>query len=143
MLQSYKKWEKIYSGETLPIYAESPEKIGSRVYIDVKNKADALLWLIRKPVSMYRDGSLRPDRWNICGTDEYNNLEFALLVAKIMGKECKYELVKSESARPRYDRRYMLDGSKLKNDGWVPPFSFEQSLKRIIDYFMANKHWII
>lgn len=135
--------QKIYLGEEMPIYADSPDKIGSRVYIDVKNKADALLHLLKKPVSLYSQGSKRPDRWNICGFDEFNNLELAQMVAKIMNKELKYKLIPSESARPGYDRRYLLDGSKLKQSGWKPPFTFTQTLERIVKYTMSNSHWVL
>ena len=135
--------QKIYLGETMPIYADSPDEIGSRVYIDVKNKADALLHLLKRPVALYKEGSQRPDRWNICGYDEFNNLELAQMVAKIMGKDLKYELISSESARPGYDRRYMLDGSKLKQSGWKPPYTFSQTLERIVKYTMSNSHWVL
>lgn len=92
--------------------------IGSRVYLDARNKADALAFISKLPVARYSQGAKQLDRYNICGDTELNNLEMAQKVAKIMNKELKYKLVPSESARPGYDRRYALDGSKLRSLGW-------------------------
>lgn len=133
--------QKISLGEEMPIYADSPDKIGKRIYLDVKNKADALIKILKMPVSLYSQGSKRPDRWNICGDVELSNLEFAKIIANLMKKELKYKLIPSESARPGYDRRYALDGSKLKRIGWNPPFTFGQTLERIVDWALSNPHW--
>lgn len=134
--------QKISLGEEMPIYGDSPESIGKRVYLDAKNKADALIFILKNPVAMYRDGAKRPDRWNICGDTELNNLELAQMVSKIMNKELKYKLIPSESARPGYDRRYALDGSKLRQAGWKQPYTFSQTLERVVNWSVKNPHWI-
>jgi dTDP-glucose 4,6-dehydratase len=139
---------KILSQEEMPIYADSESDIGSRSYLYAKNVADALIFLSNKKPSTYQNlltekqsYDIRPDRYNICGDVEINNLDMAKLVAKIMKKELKYKLIKSESARPGYDRRYMLDGSKIKQLGWIAPFDFEESLEKIINWTLKNIHW--
>jgi len=133
----------IYAGKEMPIYGDSPESIGTRVYLHAKNKADALIFILCNPVALYSQGAKRPDRYNICGEHELSNLELAQMVAEIMGKELKYRLIPSESARPGYDRRYALDGSKLREMGWVPPLSFRDSLKSIIDWTLKHQEWLI
>lgn len=139
--------QKVAKGEKMPIYADSENNIGSRVYLDAKNVADALRFVAELKPNTYKDkfGSenVRPDRYNICGEDELNNLEMAQMVAKIMGKELNYELVPSESARPGYDRRYMLDGTKLRWLGWKAPFTLRQSLDRIVNWTLSNPHWLV
>ena len=65
-----------------------------------------------------------------------------MMVAEIMGKELKYKLVESESARPGYDRRYALDGSKIRDAGWVPPVLFRDGLEKIVKWTMDNPWWI-
>lgn len=132
----------IATGQEMPIYADNEKEIGTRFYLHAKNHADALVFLSKQPVSLYNSGAERPDRYNICGDVELNNLEFAQLVAKMMDKPLKYKLVKSESARKGYDRRYALDGTKMKDLGWVPPIGFEESLERIIKWTLDNPHWI-
>lgn len=130
-------------GEEMPIYADSENSIGTRFYLHAKNHADAFVFLSKFPVSMYKDGAERPDRYNVCGDVELNNLELARLVAKIMDKPLKYKLVKPETARKGYDRRYALDGSKLKNKGWEPPLTFEQSIEKIVKWTLDNPHWLV
>jgi len=137
---------KVATGQVMDIYADFSESqtpsIGSRFYLHAKNHADALVWLSSRPVSKYSNGSRRPDRYNIVGDMELNNLDLALMVAEIMGKKLNYRLVESGSARPGYDRRYALDGSKLRDLGWVPPTSFLDGLGEIIDWTLRNPWWI-
>lgn len=142
--------QKVARGEEMPIYADSNSAIGARVYLYAKNMADALVFLANKTPARYSDfiiknetHAARPDRYNICGDTELNNLDMALLVAKVMGKELKYKLISSESIRPGYDRRYMLDGSKLENMGWKAPVEFEDALKQIVSWTINNPHWLV
>lgn len=83
-----------------------------------------------------------PDRYNIVGDAEMDNLELAKLVADILGKELKYELVEFHLGRPGHDRRYALDGNKLKEAGWGAPMEFETSLKKSIEWTLNNKQWL-
>jgi dTDP-glucose 4,6-dehydratase len=135
---------KVATDQVMDIYANldgAKPSVGSRFYLHAQNHADALVWLSGRSVSSYPAAS-RPDRYNIVGDVELDNLELALLVAEIMGKKLKYRLVASESARPGYDMRYALDGSKIREAGWVPPLSFRRGLEQIIDWTMGNPWWI-
>jgi dTDP-glucose 4,6-dehydratase len=133
----------VATGQEMPIYADSESTIGTRFYLHAKNHADAFVFLSKHSASKYDLGSDRPDRYNVCGDVELNNLELAQLVAKILGKPLRFKLVKPETARKGYDRRYALDGSKMKQMGWVPPLTFEQSIERIVKWTMDNPHWLI
>lgn len=137
---------KVATGQVMDIYADMDDQgrpsIGSRFYLHAQNHADALIWLSERPVSRYSEGAQRPDRYNVVGEVELNNLELALMVAEIMGRKLEYRLVPSESARPGYDRRYALDGSKLMNLGWSHPVSFRDGLADIVEWTMNNPHWI-
>ncbi|MFW6047550.1 MAG: hypothetical protein ACOCP4_07200 [Candidatus Woesearchaeota archaeon] len=70
--------------------------------------ADAILFLTDKFVS--------GDKYNIVG-EEISNLEIAQIIADILNKKLKYEMVDFHSSRPGHDLRYAMDGSKLKNMG--------------------------
>lgn len=133
----------VATGEEMPIYADNSNSIGSRFYLDAKNHADVFLFLTKYKPAMYSDGADRPDRYNVCGDTELNNLELAMLVSKIMDKPLNYKLVPSESARRGYDRRYALDGSKLKKMGWTLPITLEKSIERIVKWTMENPHWVL
>lgn len=142
--------QKIARDESMPIYGDSPTSIGSRKYIYAKNFADALKFISKREPTRYLElvksgvtGDTRPDRYNICGDEEVNNLELAQMVASVMGKELKYHLVPSESARPGYDRRYALDSSKLAGLGWEPPLTLRESIEKITAWTLRNPHWVV
>lgn len=138
---------KIAMGQEMEIYsdfdAQGNPHIGSRYYLHVENHADIFKFLSDRPISMYQNNDLLPDRWNVVGDTEKNNLEMAQLIADIMGKELKYKLVRSESARRGYDRRYALDGGKLREMGWQQPVGFVEGLEKIVRWTMDNPHWIV
>ena len=84
----------------------------------------------------------KPDRYNIVGDKQLNNLELAQVIARLMDKELKYELVDFHANRPGHDAHYGLDGIKLKEKGWVSPLDFETSLKNTIDWQKNHPDWL-
>lgn len=138
---------KIATNQKMEIYADpQPDGthfIGSRFYLYSENLANALMFLTNQKCSMYQAGAVRPDRYNIVGDQEFDNLQMALLIADIMGKELKYELVSSESARRGYDRRYALDGSALRAKGWKPQVEFRAAVENIVDWTLKHPWWIV
>lgn len=135
--------KKIYDGEEVTVHG-SENNIGSRFYLHARNGADAVFFILKNlPPKMYNEGeNLVPDRYNIVGDIEMNNLDLAKLVANILGKDLKYKLVDFHLGRPGHDRRYALDGSKLKELGWSAPMNFEESLKKSIEWTLKNKQWL-
>ena len=127
----------VRSGEVVPVHANADGSvIGSRFYLHARNLADAVLFLLRRgEISRYHGRQTdRPDRWNIVGEREINNLEMAQWIAELSGKELKYELVDYHTSRPGHDLRYSLDGTKLHNAGWRAPVGLEEGMKRILDW---------
>lgn len=133
----------IMRDETVTIHGKEG-LIGSRSYIHSRNFADAVLFLLKntKPHMHVPNSADRPDRYNIAGDKQLDNLELAQLTAKLMGKELKYKLVDSHTARPGHDPHYGLESTKLYSMGWKPPVSFEDSLKNTIEWQCNNKEWI-
>lgn len=134
---------KINNGETVTIHGREGE-IGSRFYLHARNGADAVLFITKNlPPKMFKENEVdRPDRYNIVGDIELDNLTLARKVAEYLGKELKYELLDFHSARKGHDRRYALDGSKLKDLGWNAPLDFDESLKSTIDWTLKNPIWL-
>ena len=133
---------KIARDEKITVHG-SKDFIGGRFYLYVKNHADAILHIINNvPVKLCEGEQDRPNRFNVTSDDEYDNLTVAKKVAEMMGKELNYELIDVHAVRKGHDRRYALDGTKLKETGWVMPFSFEESLKKYIDWTLENKSWL-
>lgn len=119
--------------------------IGSRSYIHSGNVAMALLFILKNcPPHMHiPETADKPDRYNIAGDKQLDNLELAQMIAKSMGKELKYKVVDFHHTRPGHDPHYGLTNDKLKNLGWTPPVSFEESLKNTIDWQMEHPEWIL
>ncbi len=128
----------VLRGETMPIFAELKNGklvgVGSRFWLHAKNTASAVMFLLEKGVP--------GESYNVIGFDELTNLEIAQKVAKFAGKPLKHKLVDFHKTRPGHDRRYALDGSKLKKLGWKPPMDFEASLKQTVEFALAHPEWI-
>lgn len=135
--------KKIHNDEVVTVHG-SEGNIGSRFYLHARNGADAVYFILKNlPPKLYNEGeNMLPDRYNIVGDVEMDNLSLAELVAKILGKPLKYTLVDFHKGRPGHDRRYALDGTKLKNLGWKAPMEFEPSLKKSIEWTLNNKQWL-
>ncbi len=131
--------------ETITIHSIG-EEIGSRSYIHSRNFADALVFLLKnvKP-HIHEPGKVdRPDRFHIAGDKQVNNRELVELIAKLMGKAetFKYELVDVHSTRPGHDPHYGLKAGKIRELGWLPPLSFEESLANTIQWQTENNQWL-
>lgn len=134
---------KIARDEVVPIHGRDGQ-IGSRFYLHARNHADAILFILNNvEPTMYKEGhDLIPDRFNVVGEAEVDNLEMGKLVAKLMNRELKYELVDFHATRPGHDRRYALDGSKLRDLGWIAPLDLETSLDRTINWTLEHYLWL-
>jgi dTDP-glucose 4,6-dehydratase len=127
--------KQILKNETVLIHSYPDKKIsGSRFYIHARNIAAAVLFLIH-------NGKIG-DSYNLTGEREVTNLEIAEIIASIINKPLKYELVDFHSSRPGHDLRYGLDGSKLNDMGWKSPISFNDSLKKTITWTIQNEYWL-
>lgn len=134
----------IMEGKKLTIHGK-PGLIGSRSYIHSRNFADAVLFILRNlPPHLHVPNTAdRPDRYNIAGDKQLDNLELAQTIAKLMGdKELNYELVDTHTQRPGHDPHYGLDSTKLYSKGWTPPRTFEESLKSCIEWQRDHEEWI-
>lgn len=126
---------KIRAGERLQIHCANG-KPASRSWIHARNAASAIMFLLENTDSNVRD------KFNITGEVEYDNLDLAFEIAGIMRKDLKYEMVDHYSGRPGHDPRYMLDGTKLREMGWEMPKTFDQSLKKTIEWSMEHPKWL-
>lgn len=133
--------KRIAAGQSMTIHGKKGQ-IGSRFYLHARNQADAVLFILKNhPPATYPDAD-RPDRYNIVGELEVDNLTMAKKIAAAVGKPLKYELVDFHAARPGHDRRYALDGTKLAKLGWKPPLTFDESLERTVTWTLANPQWL-
>ena len=134
---------KVLNGETVTIHSDQTKtKAGIRFYIHARNVLKAILFILEKNDETIEVKNPSKGRFNIVGEKEIDNLTLAKMVAGIVGKELKYEMVDFHSSRPGHDLRYGLDGSKLKSMGFEYPQSFEQTLKNTINWTLQHKDWL-
>jgi dTDP-glucose 4,6-dehydratase len=75
--------------------------------------------------------------YNIGTDNEWPNIELAKKVLQILGKS--EDLLQSVTDRPGHDRRYALDGVKLKRElGWQPSISFDEGLSETVRWYAEN-----
>jgi dTDP-glucose 4,6-dehydratase len=131
---------KIMLGETVLIHGNGTD-VGCRTYIYADDVADALLYVLRElPVSRYGFGVTRPDRWNVAGTRELDNLEVARGLADALEIKLNHVLVVKD--HPEHGHRYALDGSKLAAAGWRPRIDVRDSLISTAQWTAANPLWV-
>lgn len=132
---------KVRRGEIVQIHG-TPDKTqaGKRHYIHARNVADAILFILNNSNEFLDNIDASKGRFNIVGEKEFDNLTFAKTIANAVGKELKYEIVDFHGQRPGHDLRYALDGSKLKNLGWQPPVSIEDSIKKVVDWSLKDEN---
>lgn len=107
---------------------------GKRYWNPVENVANAIMFILNQSVSSYVNDTLlgkhvdRPDKYNLPGGTELDNLQMATLIARILDKPLRYKLVDAESVRPGYDTFYAKTDGRLDQLGWRPPVTLEQGL---------------
>lgn len=77
--------------------------------------------------------------YNVGTGRETCNIDMAQQILQVLNKP--ETLIRHVPDRPGHDRRYSLDISKLRALGWEPHNSFEQALKKTIDWYCDNEWW--
>ena len=136
--------KKARDGETITIHSDSTKTIpGSRHYIHAEDVSSAILFLLNYEGTFEPTwGNAKCPKFNIVGSEELNNLELATIIAEAQGKELKYEMVDFHSSRPGHDLRYALDGTKMKELGWVPAKSVRERIADVTNWTLENNRWI-
>ena len=83
--------------------------------------------------------------YNIGGTNEFANVEVAKTLLELMGKvgpdgieAAVAEHIVFVPDRPFNDVHYHLDSSKLARLGWVETVSWEDGLRRTVEWYRGN-----
>src|SRR5262249_49786556 len=80
------------------------------------------------------------EAYNISAAQETANLDLIHKVLEILGKP--KSLIRHVGDRPGHDRRYGLSSAKIRRElGWTPQTSFENGLKKTIEWYLANQDW--
>ena len=129
----------ILNGEKILLHGKNPSDCSSRCWIHARNVADAVLFLL--------DKAQTEETYNIVG-EEKTVYEIANIISEVIRKrplkDNEIEWIDYHSARPGHDKRYALDGSKLKKMGWQPPKNLEESLIKTVQWMIEpkNRKWL-
>lgn len=102
------------------------EYVGERHWLHARNAANALVYLL--------ENGVKGEHYNVVGDTELTNDEMVSLIGCMLNKDANLQYEDFHAARPGHDRRYALDGTKLKELGWIPPLDFESSLRNTIEW---------
>jgi dTDP-glucose 4,6-dehydratase len=80
------------------------------------------------------------NKWNSAGASFINNLDLALLISNIIGKELKYKLIPVD--RPGHDLCFSINPKKLYDLGWKEPKPFLTRLEETVQWYLKNQHWL-
>jgi dTDP-glucose 4,6-dehydratase len=77
--------------------------------------------------------------YNIGGGNEKPNLEVVRLILKQLDKP--ESLITFVRDRPGHDLRYSLNSDKTRALGWKPSHTFEDAMKKTVDWYVNNEWW--
>jgi len=126
-------------GEPLPVYGKGDNV---RDWLFVNDHAAALVAVAERG----RTG----ETYNIGGGAERSNLDVVQTVADLVDElapplgsgSSRRDLVEFVADRPGHDLRYAINDSKIRSElGWEPTVSFEEGLRRTVQWYLDNEWW--
>ncbi len=82
-----------------------------------------------------KDGEI----YNIGGGNEKTNLELTQIILNELGKDDSH--IEYVDDRLGHDLRYALDIEKARKIGWEPKHTFEDAIKKTINWYLENEDW--
>jgi len=77
--------------------------------------------------------------YNIGTGHEMENMAMIKILLKALDRP--EELIRHVADRPGHDRRYSLNVTKMRQLGWKPQYSLEQSVQMTAEWYAANQEW--
>jgi dTDP-glucose 4,6-dehydratase len=114
--------------QPLPLYGDGLQR---RDWLHVADHAAAIDFVLRHGES--------GTTYNVSGDSERTNRDVVALLLEHLEKP--WSLVREVEDRPGHDRRYAMDGTRLRTLGWRPAVKFEDGLAATVDWFRDNEAW--
>jgi dTDP-glucose 4,6-dehydratase len=116
-------------GEALPMYGDGMQV---RDWLHVADHASAIDFVLRRGAP--------GETYNVAGGTELPNRAVIERLLAATGRD--WGIVRSVPDRPGHDRRYAMDGSKLRALGWSPAVPFDEGLRATVEWYRANPDWV-
>jgi dTDP-glucose 4,6-dehydratase len=112
----------------LPLYGDGLQR---RDWLHVADHAGAIAHVLANgaPGTAY----------NVPGSAERANREVVARILDLLGKP--WSLVRTVADRPGHDRRYALDGSRLRDLGWANAVGFDEGLAGTVAWYREHEPW--
>ena len=114
--------------QPLPLYGDGRN---IRDWLYVLDNCAAIDLVLRKG----QEGEI----YNIGGGNEVENVALTHSILKLLGKPETF--IKRVDDRPGHDRRYALDGTKVRQLGWQPAHSFGMALESTVEWYRTHEAW--
>lgn len=112
----------------IPIYGKG-ENVRDWVYVEDNCRAIDIV------LNKGRKGEI----YNISAKNELKNVEVVEKVLELMGRP--KSLMKFVEDRPGHDFRYSISNDKILSLGWRPLVSFEEGIRKTIDWYLTHEDW--
>ena len=109
-------------GQNLPVYGDG-RHVREWTYVDDNCRA------IRTVLEKGEPGEV----YNIGSGHERSTLEVTERILEELNKPS--DLIEFVEDRPGHDRRYSLDCEKIRNLGWSPKTSFDEGIRKTVEYY--------
>jgi dTDP-glucose 4,6-dehydratase len=114
--------------QPLPLYGDGLQR---RDWLHVDDHADAVRFVL--------DHGRSGEAYNVSADQERTNREVVEVILATLDRP--WSLVRQVADRPGHDRRYAMDGSRLRALGWAPRFRFEDGMARTVEWYRDNEDW--
>jgi dTDP-glucose 4,6-dehydratase len=124
-------------GKPLPVYGDGQQV---RDWLYVEDHCDAIRTVLAKGVP--------GETYNVGGGNERTNMDVVNILCRLMDElspagSPHARLISHVADRPGHDRRYAIDGSKLRRElGWTAATGFEHGIRRTVEWYLAHDAWI-
>ena len=127
------------AGEPLPVYGDGQQV---RDWLYVLDHCEALRVILERG----RVG----ETYNIGGNSEKKNLDVVQTLCAILDKArpktpggSYADQIRFVKDRPGHDRRYAIDGTKLRTQlRWAPAETFESGLRKTVQWYLDHADWV-
>lgn len=117
------------NNRALPVYGKG---LNVRDWLYVEDHCKAIDLIFHKG----KEGEV----YNIGGHNEMKNIDIVKIICKELGKS--EELITYVTDRKGHDMRYAIDPTKIHQElGWLPETSFEEGIKKTIQWYLENQIW--
>jgi dTDP-glucose 4,6-dehydratase len=114
--------------QPLPLYGDGLQR---RDWLFVGDHAGAVAHVLAHGVA--------GEAYNLPGEAELTNREVAARLLRLLGKP--WSLVRSVADRPGHDRRYAMDGARLRALGWTNRVGIDDGLAQTVAWYRDHPAW--